>query len=423
MTQVFGPELNGSNCQLSGQTIISLSASEDIDADYDTAACVTLAPSGKHGPGAEVQTIEGGVSTGWWVVEDAVVQRSGEKTWRRRSGSAGFAHLPLVSYRLKRKGYHQARSTLSRPNLGADNFPLKFWTGTHYQHVFNEIQNKVYRGEVSYWDAMKIMEGMRIANSGADVIRILCGLVGLPVLFRASCPFMVEEYIPVNKPVITACREVASWSGSSVMLDRSGTLLVYDWSEEFGRSTAFPHPAAVLESETHDGLYEVTAVTVVGERYEWSAETPQGGLYLEWRKTALPVEVTESMVTPDGVRPVEERIEIKEYPITPELGRRIARERLGRAVLRAGLVRLRGPAEGSQGIYPLAAGTNGHVFSLTRTLEWTGTMYKYEIDLSCPQSAILWSSPPAPAVGPTPPGDGGSPQARAATYYPHIPVS
>jgi hypothetical protein len=88
--------------------------SEDVDADYDTASVVTLGPDGLFAIGSVLETVEGGVSTGRWEVEDPVQSVSGEKTWRRREGSAGYAHIPLCSYKLRRKGYMAARATLSR---------------------------------------------------------------------------------------------------------------------------------------------------------------------------------------------------------------------------------------------------------------------------------------------------------------------
>ena len=100
--------LTGANCTLGGQALISLSATEDVDADYATATAVCIAEGGAHAAGETVQTVEAGVSTGYWVVEDPMTLKSGEKTWRRKNG-AGFAHIPWVTYRLRRQGYHEAR--------------------------------------------------------------------------------------------------------------------------------------------------------------------------------------------------------------------------------------------------------------------------------------------------------------------------
>jgi hypothetical protein len=355
---------------------MSLSATEDLEADYDTASAVCLAPGGKAARGSAVQSIEGGTSTGYWTVEDAVTIRSGGRTWRKKAGASSYAHLPLVSYRLRRKGYLQARSTLSAPNIGSDNFPPKFCTLQFLWAYTTELNERWRRGELHALEVQNLRRSWHPVYSATDVVSTICSWVGLPVSFRVGLPVMPDEYTPIGKPVIAALREVASWSGASVHLDRNGTLVVYDWLETYSRGGQIPQPAAVLEEERHDALYPVTHVTVVGSGY--------AGAYQQ--QTA--VEVTESLTAATGERPVEERIEIREYPINPSLAQKIARERLSRIALEAGIVRYRGPAEGSQSIRPLAA----RVFSVTRTLEWDGTKYRYEIDLTAPQAGMVWNA-------------------------------
>lgn|GEM_PF-5475964 len=376
MSQTFSQLLTGANCTLGGQTIISLSVTEDVDADYDTASAVCLAPAGAHAKGVSVQSVEGGISTGFWTVEDPVRVRSGARTWRRKAGEAGYRHLPLVSYRLRRQGYLAARSTLSAANLGADNFPPRFCTLAFLSAYTAELNERWLRGELHAREVQNLRRSWHPVYSATDVASTICSWVGLPVQFRVGLPVMPDEYTPLGKPVIAALREVASWSGASVYLDRSGTLVVYDWQETYSRGGQIPQPAAVLDEERHDALYPVTHVTVVGSGYAGSYRQQQA------------VEVTESLTAARGERPVEERIEIREYPINPALAQKIARERLSRIALEAGIVRYRGPAEGSQGIRPL---TN-RVFSVSRTLEWDGTKYRYEIDLTAPQAGMVWNA-------------------------------
>ena len=389
----FNANLTGANCHLSGQTIISLQATEDIDADYDTASAVCLAPSGTHTKGAIVQTVEGGVSTGWWHVDEVVRIRSGERTWRKRQGANSYAHLPLCQYRLRRSGYLAARSTISAANIGSDNFPAKWCPQDEYQRLSLDLFLTFARGEIDFWEYSAAVNSWRPVAGAADVIRQICSWVGLPVTFRCSLPVMAPEYEPIGKPAITACREVASWSGASCYLNRTGTLVVYDWMDTFARGgRTVPMPAALLSEEEHDAIFPANVATVIGsERFwahtpaTWNPETRtfDGG---GWGWQTQAVEVSEYIARAQNERPVEERLEIRDHFITPELARRVARERLGRIALQAGVGRWRGPAEGSQAYCPL----DYHVFEITRSLEWTGAAYRYEIEIAGPRSAIAW---------------------------------
>jgi hypothetical protein len=387
--------LTGANCTLGGQALISLSATEDIDADYATATAVCIAEGGAHAAGATVETVEAGVSTGYWVVEDPMTLKSGEKTWRRKNG-AGFAHIPWVTYRLRRKGYHEARASLSRANLGSDSFPPKFWSTDYWWRTNNQLVTQMQRGEIDVWEYQRRMAGSRVVATGSDIIRQLCALMGLAVEFAAQCPVIVDEYLPVNKPLITAVKEVASWSGCSVYLTRTGVLKVFDFAESYGRGGGIPTPAAVLEWEHHDSLYPVTHVTVVGEHYDWSTvfmgfDQPFLSQW-QWQRQTIPIEWTESVAMATGMKAVEERIELREYSVTPLLAQKVARERLTRAVLGSGTVRTRGPADGCQSIQPLSS----RVFSVTRSLEWGGDGYRYDIDIMAPYAGMGWNSPLAP---------------------------
>lgn len=391
----FSRNLNGSNCHLSGQAFISLQVSEDLDADYDTASAVCLAPDGPHSKGEIVRTVEGGVSTGYWHVDAVVRRRSGERTWRTRCDTGARGHLPLYEYRLRRSGWLAARSTISAANIGADNFPPKFCDQGSYDRMMQDASQAVSRGEITEWEYWNIARGWRPVGSAPDIIRTLCGWVGLPVSFRCSLPVIAPEYIPVGKPIITACKEVASWSGASCYLNRSGTLVIYDWLETFARGgRTVPMPAAVLEDELHDAIYSTNSVTVIGtERFwaftpsTWNNETRtfDGGGF-GWATRA--VEVTASLEMATNERQVEERIEVSDYFITCDVATWLAWSRLGRVALEAAIGRWRGPAEGSQAYCPL----DYHAFEVTRTLEWTGKFYRYEIEIAGPQSFLSFPS-------------------------------
>lgn len=388
----FSRNLTGANCTVGGQTIISLSVTEDIDADYDTASAVCLAPGGSHAKGSIVQTVEGGVSTGYWHIDEVVTLRSGQRTWRS-SGGGAFSHLPLYQYRMRRKGWLAARATLGPMVIGRENFPPKWVPFVSYQLMLADMSAAIGAGSLTWQDLWDTTAGMRPVGSAEDIIRQICAFVGLSVSFRCTLPVLAPEYSPVNKPVITALREVASWSGASVMLDRNGRVVVYDWQDVFSRGgSTVPMPAALLEEEEHDAIPSVNAVTVVGtDRWwapqpaTWNAERMafDGGGF-GWATAA--VEVTESIVRADNEWPVEQRTEISDYFITPELARKLAREQLSRAALLAGVGTYRGPAEGSQAICPVAS----HCFAVSRSLEWDGSKYRYEIEITGPRASIGW---------------------------------
>jgi len=385
----FSRNLTGANCQVGSQTIISLSATEAMPADYATASAVCLAPVGAHAKGAAVESIEGGVSTGWWEVDDPVTMRSGERTWRRKVGDFGYAHIPFVSYRLRRKGYMAARSTLSRANIGADNYPAKFMSVERWLSRQSEFMLKGARHELPWAEVWRELDvsTWHVVPGAAYIVQQIADWVGLPVNFRTQLTTLPDEYIAANKSVIAAISEVAGWSGAEVYLDRSGTLQIYDWGAEYNSGT-IPHPAVELEREEHDSLYPVTHVTVVGSGFSGYDVAAGGGFAT---RHAVAVEQTESLETAAGERPVEERIEIREYPITPTLAAKIARSRLSRVALEAGLNRYRGPAEGSQAIAPLTH----RVLSVSRTLQWDGSKYRYEIDYTAPRAAMVWPSLPS----------------------------
>jgi len=394
--------LTGANCTVGGQSIISLTVTEDMEADYDTASAICLAPGGVHARGAQVQTIEGGVSTGYWVVDDAAAITSGSRTWRRRQGEYAPAHLPLVSYRLRRKGYLEARATLSKSTLGADNYPPKFCTRHRMGEINDDITARVKAGELTYLRAAQERGSWRQVAGAADIIRTVCGWVRLPVSFRVNLGACAEEYLPVGKSALAVCKEVASWSAASCHLDRGGTLVVYDWQQVYGQGSPIPLPPSLVECEEHQALASPTQVTVVGKGYRgkvverpaepghWSASgrvwhPAQPAVREVVGRVETAVEVTESIGAPGG-RHVEERIEINHYPLDPQLAQAIARERLSRAELLALSGTYEGPAEGCQSYTPVTH----RIFNLSRTLTWTGQAYRYEISITGPRAVMTW---------------------------------
>ena len=128
--QTFFENLTGANCHLSGQTIVALRVSEDVDADYDTASVVCIAPGGPYGKGSVVDHDRGRRSTGLWEVEDPVISIDRE----RRPGAAGkgaphYAHVPAGLLQAAPARLHGGPGPRSQSRWsGADNYPPKFCT-------------------------------------------------------------------------------------------------------------------------------------------------------------------------------------------------------------------------------------------------------------------------------------------------------
>ncbi|MBN1630483.1 MAG: hypothetical protein JW990_12010 [Thermoleophilia bacterium] len=398
--RTFFAGLTGANCTLGDQTILSLEATEDIDADYDTASAICIGdPLPK---GEMVETVEGGMSTGLWEVEDPVLIRSNKRTWKRPHGGE-FEHIPMVSYQLRRKGYLQGRATLSKSTIGKDAYPPKFCTTARYREMTQEINERVKDGELSSWDARRELGSWHVIAAPSDIIMTCTSWVGLPVSFGMQLEACVPEYVPVSKSVMSVCKEVAGWSGGSCYLSREGTLQIFDWQEQYSRGGRPPAPPTVLEEEWHDSLYPTLQCTVVGKGRGRVWIPPQPGRFRPpggnpnipaydpprpghwyYGRTIEPVEETVTFAGAPGEYVVEERIEISEYEIFPELARRIAAQVVTKAVLRAGAVTMRGPAEGAQEICPLTH----RVFQVHRSLQWNGTAYRYFIDMTAPAGSL-----------------------------------
>lgn len=400
--RVFFTNFTGANCTLGGQTIISLNVTEDAEADYDTASAVCLAPDGPWPKGTTVQTIEGGTATGWWEVDNPVISESGSKTWRKKQGGPG-AHIGLVAYRLRRKGWMKGRATISRTLLGRDKYPLKFCSRERYTQMNNELSNAWQNKEISIFEKIRIMESWHPVYGPADIAYYVTNLVGLPVAMGVKLEHMPPEYIPVGKSIMTICREVASWSAASVYLDRNGILNFFDWQEAFNRSNnREPGLPLYTEIDYNNGMSPCNEVTVIGSgRVRTTHTIPAqpdrpdpihpGNIwpghpeitYVRYGNVKA-VEVTEYIDRVSGEYPVEERIEIRDYELTPTLASKIARERLCKAALQSMLIRWHGPAQGAGGLHPLM----NSIYSVNRQLEWTGTGYRYEADIMTPWGVV-----------------------------------
>ena len=393
----FFRELNGSNCTLGGQTLINFLATESAEADYDTASAVCLAPGGPWAEGSILESVEGGVSTGGWCVEDRCVSKKAESTWRRREGQ-GFAHVPLVAYKLRRMGYLQARTTLSYPLLGAQKYPPKFCTYTYRDRTLApDLDDQLKpadqggKGTIDYWEYQKRLAAWHTVGSAAEIIGVIAGWVGLTVVVNCQLPECADQYSPVDKPAATAIREIAAWSGASCFLDRLGRLQVYDFAATFPGGTG-PRPATTLDEEDHKGLVSPTHVCLVGtcQPSVWIPPVPGGPRadpalpYRQpepgrWQATGdtAAVMVTEKLNVNEAAHPVTERIEIRDYQVTPLMLEKIGKERLAQAAAAAHYGQYSGPATGCQNVQPL----KNQVLQVTRRLDWTGTFYRYEMDI------------------------------------------
>ncbi len=406
MTQTFFEDLNGSNCTVGGQTIISLSVTESMDADYATASAVCIATGGGHAKGAEVEIVEGGIPTGLWVVDSWTTRVSGPETWRAKQGEA-YAHIPFLTYTLRRRGYKEARATLSKSLLGSDHYPPKFCTTAHFGDLRDDANERRTNGELSLSQYNNELGSWIQVGSGSDIIDWICGKVGLSVTYMADLSCCAPEYLPVSKSVMAACREVASWAGADCYLARDGTLLVYDFNEQFNRGASVPQPTTVTKVEEKDSLFPISQCTVVGSgpaKYWVPAHPghprPPGGNpnipaydpprpgYWETGNTIRAVEVT--VTVPDGdCSIIEQRVEINEYYISPSIAEKIAQVTLAKAILGGTTVSLQGPAEGMQAVEPVL----GQCFSVQRSLTWTGKAYRYLITIDGPRIQVNFPGP------------------------------
>jgi len=390
MSEPLFADLNGSNCLVGGLTAISFSASEDIHTDYAMATAVCK--GGEQTKGSVVEAVIGGESVGEWVIDDWRLVYSGTETWRRPQGGS-YGHISLVQMTLRRKGWLQARATLSRSLLGSDRYPPKFCSTDHFEDLRDDAKARAAAGEIHYAQMLRELGAWIVVSSGKDIISYLCGLVGLSVTFRSSCDCVAPEYLPVTKSVMAACREVASWSGGDCYLARDGTLIVYDFNEVFNRGQQVPVPQVVTKIEYGENIPYINQCTVVGSgpsRYWVPPEPPHfrppggnpnippfdPGHAGYWRYGSVRgVEVTETFS--DGLPTVEQRVEINEYDINPSVASKLAKSILAKAVLAAYYVSYMGPGMGSQSCEPV----NSACFAVKHSLTWNGSAYRYFVTI------------------------------------------
>lgn len=401
------------SCTLGGQPIVSLTVTESADADYDTASCVTVGSAG--GKGDVVESIEAAVSTGYWEVEDRVLMYS-DRTLKWDPDTGEPFHLPLVSYSLRRKGYMAARATISR-DMVAGSYPPRFCSSDYYWALVPVLANRIFAAmgalgvaadadaqaaaraalTAAVTDQTNRLGALRPVGAPSEIVAAICSWVGLSVTGASLLTAMPNEYTPAGKTVITALKEIAGWSGCSVRLHRSGALEIYNWSTAFGGGSA-PHPANVFSEEQHDGLYPTNQFTVVGTSYsggtlgQWDHSTTPP-TWVPWDPTtgtvANPeaisaVESTAKIQAADGEYCVEERVEVKDYNITSALAQSLARGRAARVLLAASIVRRSGPGLGSQTYTPVTH----RLFSVSRSLEWTGSKYRYTVTMDAPSGSL-----------------------------------
>lgn len=380
MPTTLWSNLTGANCQVGGEPIISLAAQETIDAEYDVASAVTLYDGSPHAKGAVVETVEGGVSTGYWEVDDSVRLQSGKQTWRSRDGAA-FAHLPLATYRLKRWGYNVCRASICKANWGGAAWPPRYWSETFWQAMWIKY----------YYEQPPPVQVAAIVGDPSVIVDSLAGRFGLSVdLSGVNMTAMPDEYIPIGKTLMAAMREIAAWNGASVRLTRNGVLKFYYFPSVFGSAGGGGASLPIVWERTrHDGQLPLTHVNVVGQTKTWEQVrsyftptvppvlmTPQPPMMVR----ATPVDVTVSLPYGSGTYPVEERIEINSYSIDSSLAAKIGIERLCRASLGTNTTVVSGPGEGTQAFAPVAH----KIFGVSRNLDWNGDGYRYTTEVTYP---------------------------------------
>ncbi|MBN1630657.1 MAG: hypothetical protein JW990_12900, partial [Thermoleophilia bacterium] len=140
-------DLTGANCLVGGMTAVSFASTEDINADYAMATAVCR--GGEQAKGTDLEAVIGGASLGEWTIDDWKIVQSGPETWRCPAGGS-WGHIDLVHLTLRRKGWLQARSTISKSLLGADHYPPKYCTVDHYEELRVEAQERARNKEIHY---------------------------------------------------------------------------------------------------------------------------------------------------------------------------------------------------------------------------------------------------------------------------------
>ena len=398
--------LTGANCKLGDQTIISLLATESVDSDYDTASAITIAPGGPFQKGQTIRTYEGGVDTGGWVVEDGSRELDGSRTWRSKAG-APFTNVPMVSYKLRRQGYLAARSTLSETRIGQGAYPPQFCTADYMRDTIlgdgatPGLRKDLADGKIDNAELYKRQSSWIVVQFAWQIVQKICTWVGLTFNLQVDLPGCATNYSPADKPALTAIKEIAAWSGASCWLDHNGVLQIFGWDQAF--TGACPaRPGYVLQSETHQNLFSPTHVTVVGtmQGVVWWGGAPAHWAYdhsgygdprlkpMVWVPkgpgqwvnvgTPEPCSVTVGLQGPECAYPVNERIQIREYNINQILAAGVAKERLAYVHIMANASKWSGPGEGCQNLHPLTQ----NIIAVTRRLDWTGTYYKYSLDIT-----------------------------------------
>jgi hypothetical protein len=404
---------SGANCTLGGQTLINWLATESVDSDYDTASAITIGPAGPFPKGTSLRSIEGGVDTGGWVVEDASKELDGSRTWRSKSGSA-MAHIPLVSYSLRRVGYLQARTTLSEDCVGRGAYPPQFCTPDYMTYTILGGQpltdgsggtspgllTDLAAGKIDQPTVWARKQSWQVVTGAQDMILQIAALAKVNVNFQVGLPGCASNYAPADKPALTAIKEIAAWSGASCWLDHEGVIQVFGWEQAFA-GVCQARPGYVLTSETHQNLYSPTHVTVVGTMQGQTWVPPTQGRWVSGRVdpdgTVIPPRyeppragysapagpptpqcVVVALACPEATYPVNERIQIQDYNITINLAAAMAKERLAYVHLMATASKWSGPGEGHQSLHPLTQ----NILEVTRRLDWSGSYYKYTLDIT-----------------------------------------
>ena len=358
---------DGSNCTLGGQPLLSLTVNESALSDYDTAAAVCLASS-PHDLMDTVTTYEGGVDTGQWTVEEARTIKSGDKR-------TAVGHIPMVSYKLKRVNWRLFRAPLSSRNLGDFLYPPKFMSENEYRR--QQLEFAKTASLTTGVAKQPPWTGYRIVNTGEEIIRIIASWFNLPIYY-VPMPYMAKQYVPSDQTILGAIKEIAGWNGFTPYLRRDGTLTFFRIGDTFA-GTHWNGLSFEFERETVQSIPDTTLYKIVGDLgfgrddsyWTWEELASQGKPKDYW--------YTATAAVPHFGNPhVEARREISDYKRDAATAGAMARNEIEKALLASNYVRVRGVAEGYTGLRVLQNG----ISQLQRQLNWDGTYYSYEIDLT-----------------------------------------
>ena len=219
MGRTFFQNLNGSNCHLGGQAIISLChRGHRRRLRHRFLSPWPLSDSPPSARSSTPWRVESRPAGGRSRIGGAHLRT---KTWRRRGEARGTPTSPS-DLLTPAQGLHGGSDHPFQGQGPSDDYPPKFWSRSAFITDRWELSTSGGRDPGGFEIASRLAS-WRVMGRAAQLRPSAAGSVSRFISAPAS-PTAQQSYMPVDKPAMTAVREVASWSGPSVMLDHNGAL-------------------------------------------------------------------------------------------------------------------------------------------------------------------------------------------------------